>query len=108
MPDVPLDEVVARRRRRAQLVVGGFLALVVTVVVAVALVYFVLLRFTPTAGRHVPANASVVMRVELQQLATYAPVRKHLWPVLFEAQRPGDTGKKSKPLAQRIEEHTGI
>lgn len=40
--------------------------------------YRELLHYEPRAGRHIPAQATLVVRVDLEQLVLFEPVRKHL------------------------------
>ena len=87
------------RRPRAPLTRARIIAIVASILAAVIVVasvaiYLFVIRYEPRAQKHVPGNANFVARVELADVALFAPVRKHLWPLLFD-------GKKSDALAKK-------
>lgn len=91
-----------KRRARAVLAVV-FAVLGVLGIAAVVIGYFVLVRYTPLAARHIPAASNVAVRADPRQIGTFEPVRKHLWPVLFD--KPSKTAGKT--LSDRIAQETG-
>lgn len=44
--------------------------------------YWLLVRYEPKAARHIPSNAVLAARVDIEQVVLYEPIRKHLFPVL--------------------------
>lgn len=67
--------------RRALLIAlasGGVL------LVAVVAVYFAVFHYTPVALQHVPPGTTMAVRIDLVDVATYAPVRRHLLPLVDE------------------------
>lgn len=70
-----------------------------------AYLYFALWAYEPTALRHVPAGANIVVRADAAKLVVFKPVREHLWPLLLE--RDGEAADKDRRIA-RIREETGV
>lgn len=96
--------------RKRGCLLGVVFAALVTVVGAALLIYIYVFRYEPLARRHVPGNANLVARVSAADIAFFAPVRKHLWPILFEQTfaRAGEPAPAGKSRAQRIRETTGV
>lgn len=72
--------------------------------------YFFFVRYEPVALHHVPGNANLVMRVSASDIFVFGPVRKHLWPLLFE-QAFSSSGKSksgTKSRAETIKDATGF
>jgi hypothetical protein len=90
----------ARTWIAAAVAVLGLLA-----IVGVVAGYFLFFRYTPLAERHIPAASNVAFRADLRQIGTFAPVRKHLWPLLLD--RPSQK-TQGKTLADKVAEETGI
>ncbi|WP_434042802.1 MULTISPECIES: hypothetical protein [Sorangium] len=67
-------------------------------------VYFFLWRYEPTARRHIPGDANIVVRLEAAELALFGPVRRHFLPLLDEA--ASDASRASRKA--RIEAATGL
>ena len=76
----------------------------VLAIAAVVAGYFLFFRYTPVAERHIPAASNFAVRADVRQIATFAPVRKHLWPVLFERASKSE----GKSLTDMIADATGI
>ena len=76
----------------------------VLAIAGVVIGYFVFVRYTPLAERHMPGDSNVAVRADARQIGTFGPVRKHLWPVLVD--RPSQ--KAGKTFADRVAESTGI
>ncbi|WP_433929134.1 hypothetical protein AB3662_36535 [Sorangium cellulosum] len=66
--------------------------------------YFFLWRYEPTARRHIPGDANIVVRLEAAELALFGPVRRHFLPLLDEA--ASDASRASRKA--RIEAATGL
>jgi len=82
-----------------------FALLGLLVIVAVVAGYLLFFRYTPVTERHIPGGTNLAVRADLLSIGTFAPVRKHLWPVLFDRaskKAPGQT------FADRVTEATGI
>jgi hypothetical protein len=84
-------------------ILGGVLALVL-----VGLgVFFGVFYYSPVALRHVPPGTTLAVRVDLVDVATFAPVRRHLIPLVDE-QTPGSTPKTGKSRSDRISDAVGV
>lgn len=82
------------------LVLGGLAALAV---------YLLVFQARARAVRHIPSNVNLVARFDLVDLALFAPVRKHLAPLLSAA--PPTAPSTSPPTPSRVarfREATGI
>jgi hypothetical protein len=82
-------------------VLGGLL-------VTAVLVYFTVFHYTPVAARHIPPGTTVAIRVDLVEVATFGPVRRHLIPLADEV-TPGSvvpSGKKTR--TERVGEAVGF
>ncbi|WP_438005233.1 hypothetical protein WME89_41890 [Sorangium sp. So ce321] len=64
-------------------------------------VYFFFWRYEPTARRHIPGDANIVIRLETAELALFGPVRQHFLPLLDES--PSGASRKA-----RLEAATGL
>lgn len=103
-----IQEPKAKKKRGLVIVaVGAILALLIGSAFAL---YFFFVRYEPVALHHVPGNANLVMRISATDILVFGPVRKHLWPVLFEqAFSSGPKSKSStKSRADSIKEATGL
>lgn len=67
--------------KRALAIVG---ASVGALLIAVVSVYFAVFHYKPVALQHVPPGTTLAVRVDLVDVATYAPVRRHLVPLVDE------------------------
>ncbi len=61
------------------------------------------LRYERVAARHVPAEAVLAVRLDLEKIVLFEPVRKHVFPLIDEGLPPGAT-----PRLRRVEERTGL
>lgn len=87
-----------------RLIAAGIAVLGVLAIAGVVIGYFLFVRYTPLAERHIPGASNVAIRADARQIGTFAPVRKHLWPLLVD--RP--SSKAGKTFADRVAENTGI
>lgn len=94
----PIPPTVVERPRRWPWIVLAVLLLAAGAVGA----FFLWVRHPATAHRHIPDGTRLALRADAQVLATFRPVREHLWPLLFEAR-----GERSERL-ERIEAATGL
>lgn len=95
-----------RPRSRARTVFAILFAVIgVLAIAGVTIGYFAFFRYAPLADRHIPGASNLVIRADVRAIGTFAPVRKHLWPVLFE--RPS-LKVQGKTLADRVGDATGI
>lgn len=78
---------------------------VVAALIGGATVYTQLVRADAHALRHVPSNVNLVARFDLVDLALFAPVRKHLAPLLSAAP---PTSPSTPSRVARLREATGI
>jgi hypothetical protein len=86
-------------------VLGGFFALMILAVAGFAWLYSRWIEVPRVAAYHVPPGARFVARVDLRQIALFAPVRQHVVPVLL--QRQGQTLDEKGEL-ERLEDATGV
>lgn len=70
-----------------------------------AYLYFTVWAYEPTALRHVPSGANIVIRADAAKLLVFKPVREHLWPLLLEG--GADDADKERRVT-RIREETGV
>jgi hypothetical protein len=61
-------------------------------------IYFFVLRYVPVLHRHVPPDAAVAVRLDLEQVVMFEPARKHLLP-LAEGTRAADGRTRVERLA---------
>ena len=90
----------AARSRKGCVAAAIFAVLTVLAVVGLAFYLFVW-RYEPLARRHIPGDANVAFRLEAADVALFAPVRKHLWPLLEDA-------SSGKTRSARINDATGV
>jgi len=89
------------KRSRAGCAIAAIAATVLVLVGAGLAFYFFFWRYEPVARRHIPGNANIVVRLDPVDVAAFAPVRKHLWPLLEEP-------RAGKARSARIEDAVGI
>lgn len=96
--------------KRRGCLVGVALASLLTVAGVAAFIYFYFIHYEPVAQRHIPGNANLAARVSATDIAVFGPVRKHLWPLLFEQAFSSDGAPEQKgpSRAQRIRDATGV
>jgi hypothetical protein len=70
-------------------------ALGALLVVLAFVAYRELLHYEPRAARHVPAEATLVLRVDLEQLVLFEPIRKHLLALVDRVPLGADGGGSS-------------
>lgn len=83
----------------------GLLALMLVAVGTFVGLYFRFVSVPRVAAYHVPPGARFAARLDLQQIALFAPIREHVVPVLL--QRRGQPPDQKGQL-ERIEASTGI
>jgi hypothetical protein len=60
--------------------------------------YWLLVRYEPKAALHIPNSALGAIRVDVEQVVLYEPIRKHIFPVL-DGGDSGDRLKRFKALS---------
>lgn len=90
---------------------GRKLAIALSILAALLLVggvafYLFVWRYDPVAHKHIPGNANLAARLQFSDIALFAPVREHLWPLVFEP--AAHEGKPGKTRAERIHRATGV
>lgn len=88
MSDVDTGGTTSRRpgtRVSWKLVMGGLAALTLAAVVGAAVIYKKYIQYDLIAARHLPPDTTAAARVDVDQLALYDPVRKHLLPLLDDS-----------------------
>lgn len=98
----------AQRGRKSSGLWGILGALVVILGVAGGAMYWMLLRYEPTAHRHVPAGSSMAARIDFQEIALFGPVRRQIWPLLTEGEGQNVPASAEKSLPERLEAETGL
>ncbi|XXY53431.1 hypothetical protein WME91_20070 [Sorangium sp. So ce269] len=91
-------------RPRAAACLLAAIALLALLAGAALGVYFFFWRYEPTARRHIPGDANIVIRLETAQLALFGPVRQHFLPLLDES--ASDASRASRKA--RLEAATGV
>lgn len=109
MPDADAetgsDRPATSARALAVLSCLGAAALVVVAYVA----YRELIHYDRRAVEHVPAGAELALRVDLEQLVLFEPVRKHLLPLVDHAPlAPPDSEPGGVPRLLRLREEAGL
>ena len=109
--DPPLPQSPSAQSGRTRKRGGGIILFFVFVLVLAGAgavgAYWHYFRYEPVAARHVPVGSSLAVRVDFQEIALFAPVRRHIWPVFFE-QRAANSADSETTLANRIEKATGL
>ena len=110
-PAEPLPETVtARPRGRACVVVAVLLTL--GALLGALAFYFLVWRGSADARAHVPDRSTFVARLDARDFALFAPVRKHLWPLIVgdpQGPPPRPAAPSDKPSrAERVRKATGI
>lgn len=82
----------------------GLLFLFLAFVGGFGWLYFRLVHFERAAAYHVPTGATFAARLDLQQVALFAPVRKHVLPALIRAEE----SSQQKAQLERIEKATDV
>jgi hypothetical protein len=82
---------------------SAFVALVIVAVAASLYVRFI--HYERVAARHVPPGAVLAARLDVEQVALYNPVRRHVIP-LFGG--PGRSRADAEATIARLEERTGL
>lgn len=96
------------RRSRFPLALTMVLALLVVVGGGAFAAYWFVLRYEPVAHRHVPTGSSLAVRIDFQEIALFGPVRRHLWPLVFEREANAQATAAPSSFADRIEAATGL
>ncbi|MGK3959223.1 hypothetical protein WMF38_40030 [Sorangium sp. So ce118] len=91
-------------RPRAAACLLAAIALLALLAGAALGVYFFFWRYEPTARRHIPGDANIVIRLETAELALFGPVRQHFLPLLDES--ASDASRASRKA--RLEDATGL
>ena len=82
-----------------------FFGLLLSAGIAAAVMYFKLLHYQRVAALHLPPDTTAAARIDVENVALFEPVRKHLLP-LANTLRAGDP--RLKPRLKRLEQHTRI
>ncbi len=96
----------APRKSRKGLVVTAVGLLLAGVVAAGMYFYIARVQFEPSAHKHVPPHTMSVLRADGVKLATFRPVREHLWPLLLHDHDGGERPHSAR--VKLIKKHTGI
>ena len=84
--------------------IGGVALAALLVAVAMSL-YYRYIHYERIAARHVPQGSIVALRLDVEQVMLYEPVRKHLIPLLGG---PGRPAAEAVATLARLEERTQI
>jgi hypothetical protein len=85
-------------------VFAGLIASLALAALAAGWAYFHYLRYERVAARHLPADTTAAARIDVEQVVLFAPVRKHLIPLIDQI---GDAPGR-EPRLQRIARETGV
>lgn len=92
----PLRQPVSHRR-----VWLGLIALAVFVLGVFVVGYWVLVRYEDKVARHVPKDAVAALRLDVEQVVLYEPIRKHVFPVV-------DGAKTNASRLAKLKQETGV
>jgi hypothetical protein len=95
------------RHRRAVAPRVVFLGLVASFAMAGAVAVWIYARYVAyerIAAQHVHDSAAAVVRIDLEQVVTYEPFRRHLLPLVTRGGRDG----RLKPRLDRLKHHTRV
>lgn len=99
-------------RSRRVLWIAVAAASILTLAALGALAYVLFVGHEPVARRHIPGNANLIARFDATDIIVFGPVRKHLWPILFEqafsSSSPPANAKAAPSRAERLKQVTGI
>lgn len=84
--------------------IGGFAVAALLVAVAVSL-YFRYIHYERVAARHVPQGSVLALRLDVERVELYDPVRRHLLPLLGG---PGRSPADAAATLARLEERTQL
>ena len=102
-PAAPAPQASTPRASIKRRIAIGAAVLAAVLAVAGVAVYLFFIHYGAVARRHVPGNATLVMRLDAADAVLFGPVRRHLWPLAIErATRSGKT------RGQRIRAATGV
>lgn len=90
-----------RRPVSHRLVWTGLVALALVILAVFGVGYWVLVKYEPRAARHIPKNAIAAVRVDVEQVVLYEPIRRHIFPVL-------DGANQGSGRLQRFKELSGV
>jgi hypothetical protein len=94
----------SRRPVSFKLVASGLVAVMLGVVLFGTYVYFRHVRYDPVVAFHMPAGASAALRVEVERILLFEPVRRRLFPLLSQLGARPDL----QPRLQRVERRAGL
>jgi hypothetical protein len=102
----PLDSPPRRRVARSfrTVALGGVALGALIVAVGVSL-YLRYVHYERVAAHHVPPGSVLALRLDVEQVALYEPVRRHLIPLLGG---PGRAAADAMATLGRVEERTGL
>lgn len=103
----PLENPGRRSGKKWRSVFAIFSSFVAILGVGAFAAYWTLLRYEPVAHRHVPAGSAMAARIDFQEIALFGPVRRHLWPLVFERSEANGSGSDTS-FASRIQAATGL
>ncbi len=84
-----------------RLVWVGLTLLAIAILAVFGIGYWVLVKYEPRAALHIPGDAEAAIRVDVEQVVLYEPLRRHLFPVL-------DGAKFDANRLQRLKELSGV
>jgi hypothetical protein len=88
-----------RRPVSHRLVWTGLVALALVILAVFGVGYWVLVKYEPRAARHIPKQAVAAVRVDVEQVVLYEPIRRHVFPVLDGANQGASRLKRFKELS---------
>ena len=90
--------------KRVVLIVSGALGGMLLVAL---IVYFTVFHYKPVAALHIPPGTTAAIRVDLVEVATFGPIRRHLIPLANELS-PGAVPTGAKTRTERVGEAVGF
>jgi hypothetical protein len=76
---------------------------------AAVYLYYVYLQYERVAARHLPRDTRAAVRLDLEKVVLYEPIRRHVLPLANERARAGGADSAARPTRlERIQSATGI
>lgn len=85
----------------------GLAASLLLAAAAAVFIYFTYVRYERVAARHLPPGAQAALRIDVEKVVLFEPVRRHVFPLVEERSQAAATGARPSRL-ERIQSATGI
>lgn len=98
-----------RRSFSFRTILIGLLVSFVLAGAAAVYLYYEYIQYERVAARHLPANTQAAVRLDLEKVVLYEPIRRHVLPLANEHARAASGAGPARPTRlERIQNATGI